>query len=68
MRAHGLSYASDDILKVEKIIDFPGGDHEHMNTYYDKTGELSYETYLLKAGLSKGLPPIGMKKQRNTAM
>ena len=54
---HSLSYASDDILKVEKIIDFPGGDHEHMNTYYDKNGEISYETYLLKAGLSEGLAP-----------
>ena len=62
--AHSLSYASDDILKVEKIIDFPGGDHEHMNTYYDKTGELSYETYLLKAGLSEGLAPYRDEKTK----
>ena len=62
--AHSLSYASDDILKVEKIIDFPGGDHEHMNTYYDKTGEFSYETYLLKAGLSEGLAPYRDEKTK----
>ena len=62
--AHSLSYASDDILKVEKIIDFPGGDHEHMNTYYDKTGELSYETYLLKAGLSEGFAPYRDEKTK----
>ena len=62
--AHSLSYASDDILKVEKIIDFPGGDHEHMDTYYDKTGELSYETYLLKAGLSEGLAPYRDEKTK----
>ena len=61
---YSLSYASDDILKVEKIMDFPGGDHEHMNTYYDKTGEISYETYLLKAGLSEGLAPYRDEKTK----
>ena len=61
---HSLSYASDDILKVEKILDFPGGDHEHMNTYYDKNGEISYETYLLKAGLSEGLAPYRDEKTK----
>ena len=61
---HSVSYASDDILKVEKILDFPGGDHEHMNTYYDKNGEISYETYLLKAGLSEGLAPYRDEKTK----
>ena len=62
--AHSRAYASDDILKVEKIIDFPGGGHEHMNTYYDKSGEFSYETYLLKAGLSEGLAPYRDEKTK----
>ena len=68
--AHSVSYTGagyvpeKDILKVEKIIDFPGGDHEHMNTYYDKTGEFSYETYLLKAGLSEGLAPYRDEKTK----
>ena len=68
--AHSVSYTGagyvpeKDILKVEKIIDFPGGDHEHMETYYDRNGEFSYETYLLKAGLSEGLAPYRDEKTK----
>ncbi len=68
--AHSVSYTGagyvpeKDILKVEKIIDFPGGDHEHMETYYDRNGEFSYETYLLKEGLSEGLAPYRDEKTK----
>lgn len=46
------------ILVQEEIVDLPNGDHKHLRTYYDATGKLSYETYLLKKGLSEGLAPL----------
>ena len=42
---------------TEEIVNLPDGDHEHVRRYFDETGEISYETYLLKAGLSEGLAP-----------
>ena len=62
-----LVYVDDDMTKpnqqkngvaiMEDIVDLPNGDHEHVRRYFDETGEISYETYLLKAGLSEGLAP-----------
>ena len=49
---------------MEDIVDLPNGDHEHVTRYFDKTGELSYETYLLKAGLSEGLAPYRDEKTK----
>ena len=46
------------ILVQEEIVDLPNGDHKHLKTYYDETGKISYETYLLKKELSEGLAPL----------
>ena len=42
---------------TEEIVNLPDGDHEHVRRYFDETGEISYETYRLKKGLSEGLAP-----------
>ena len=42
---------------TEEIVNLPDGDHEHVRRYFDETDEISYETYLLKKGLSEGLAP-----------
>ena len=65
--AEYLVYADDKMTKpnqqkngmamTEEIVNLPDGDHEHVRRYFDKTGELSYETYRLKKGLSEGLAP-----------
>ena len=62
-----LVYADDAMTKpnqqkngvaiMEDIVDLPNGDHEHVRRYFDETGEISYETYRLKKGLSEGLAP-----------
>lgn len=63
-----VGYANDDaddvnekkngILRTEKIIELPDGDHKHIFAYYDETGEISYETYQMKMNLSEGLSPM----------
>ncbi len=65
--AEYLVYADDDRTKpnqqkngmamTEEIVNLPDGDHEHVRRYFDETGEISYETYRLKKGLSEGLAP-----------
>lgn len=65
--AEYLVYADDSMTKpnqqkngiamTEEIVNLPDGDHEHVRRYFDETGELSYETYRLKKGLSEGLTP-----------
>ena len=72
--AEYLVYADDKMTKpnqqkngmamTEEIVNLPDGDHEHVRRYFDKTGELSYETYLLKAGLSEGLAPYRDEKTK----
>lgn len=62
-----VSYASDrereldavknGILQMEQIVDLPDGDHTHVFTYYDETGEISYETMRIRKNLSEGLSP-----------
>lgn len=62
------SYADDDfddvkerkngVLRAEKIVHLPDGSHKHLSTYYDETGEISYETYQMKKNLSEGLSPM----------
>ena len=69
-----LVYADDAMTKpnqqkngvaiMEDIVDLPNGDHEHVRRYFDKTGELSYETYRLKKGLSEGLAPYRDEKTK----
>lgn len=63
-----VSYVSDRIeevdglkngvVQMEQIIDLPDGDHKHIFTYYDETGQISYEAYQLKKELSEGLAPV----------
>ena len=65
--AEYLVYADDRMTKpnqqkngmamTEEIVNLPDGDHEHVRRYFDETDEISYETYLLKKGLSEGLAP-----------
>ena len=65
--AEYLVYADDRMTKpnqqkngmamTEEIVNLPDGDHEHVRRYFDETVEISYETYLLKKGLSEGLAP-----------
>ena len=72
--AEYLVYADDDRTKpnqqkngmamTEEIVNLPDGDHEHVRRYFDETGELSYETYLLKEGLSEGLAPYRDEKTK----
>ena len=70
-----VSYADDrlderneqknGILYMEDIVNLPDGEHTHVFTYYDETGRISKEEYLLKKDLSEGLAPLydeGMKK------
>ena len=62
-----LVYVDDDMSNpnqqkngvaiVEDIVDLPNGEHDHVRRYFDETGEISYETYRLKKGLSEGLAP-----------
>lgn len=69
-----LVYVDDDMSNpnqqkngvaiVEDIVDLPNGEHDHVRRYFDETGELSYETYLLKAGLSEGLAPYRDEKTK----
>ena len=52
------------ILVQEEIVELPDGDHKHVRSYYDETGEISYETYLLKKDLSEGLAPLYDKEAK----
>lgn len=45
------------IYRVEEVVELPNGDHKHVFTYHDETGEISYEEYQLRKGLSEGLAP-----------
>ena len=45
------------ILQMEQIIDLPDGDHTHVFTYFDETGEISYEAMRIRKNLSEGLSP-----------
>ena len=42
---------------MEQIIDLPDGDHRHISTFYDETGQISKEMYALKKEMSEGLSP-----------
>ena len=67
-------YAEDDvdevnehkngILFMENIVDLPDGDHAHVRTYYNETGQISYEEYQLKKDLSEGLAPLYDKEAK----
>ena len=69
-----LVYVDDDMSNpnqqkngvaiVEDIVDLPNGEHDHVRRYFDETGEISYETYLLKKGLSEGLAPYRDEKTK----
>lgn len=45
------------VLQKEEIVEY-GNTHSHVVSLYDETGEISYETYQLKKGLSEGLSPV----------
>ena len=45
------------IYRMEEVVELPNGDHKHIFTYHDENGEISYEEYQLKKGLSEGLAP-----------
>lgn len=45
------------VLQKEEIVEY-GNTYSHVVSLYDETGEISYETYQLKKGLSEGLSPI----------
>lgn len=45
------------VLVQEEIVDLPDGDHRHKRTYFDETGQLTYEEYLIKRKISEGLSP-----------
>lgn len=56
------SFANDGklkngVLQREEIVDY-ANTHAHIISLYDETGEISFETYELKKGLSEGLSPI----------
>ena len=69
-----LVYVDDDMSNpnqqkngvaiMEDIVDLPNGEHDHVRRYFDETGEISYETYLLKKGLSEGLAPYRDEKTK----
>ena len=69
-----LVYVDDDMSNpnqqkngvaiVEDIVDLPNGEHDHVRRYFDETGEISYEIYLLKKGLSEGLAPYRDEKTK----
>ena len=52
------------ILFMEQIVDLPGDDHAHVQTYYNETGRISYEEYRLRKGLSEGLAPLYDKEAK----
>lgn len=56
--ADDVNEAKNGVLRAERIIELSDGDHEHLVTFYDETGEISYETYQLKKNLSEGLSPM----------
>ena len=56
-RTDEVNAKKNGILYMEQIVDTPDGDHSHVHTYYDETGQISYEEYQLKKGLSEGLSP-----------
>ena len=45
------------VLQKEEIVEY-GDTHNHVVSLYDETGEISFETYALKKGLSEGLSPL----------
>ena len=45
------------LYRSEQIVELPDGEHAHVFTYHDETGEISYEEYQLRKGLSEGLAP-----------
>ena len=45
------------IYRIEEVVELPNGDHKHIFTYYDETGEISYAEYQLRKGLFEGLAP-----------
>lgn len=45
------------VLQKEEIVEY-GDTHSHVISLYDETGEISFETYELKKGLSEGLSPL----------
>ena len=56
-RTDEVNGEKNGILYMEQIVDTPDGDHAHVQTYYDETGQISYEEYQLKKRLSEGLAP-----------
>ena len=57
-RTEDVNEPKNGILYMEQIVDTPDGDHAHVHTYYNETGRISYEEYMLKKGLSEGLAPF----------
>lgn len=49
---------NNNILQKEEIVNLPNGDHTHMVSLYDETGEISYETYKFKTNLAEGFAPV----------
>ena len=56
-RERELDAVKNGVLQMEQIVDLPDGDHTHVFTYYDETGEISYETMRIRKNLSEGLSP-----------
>ncbi len=48
----------NSILCTEEIVQLPNGAHEHISSWFDETGEISYQTYLWKKDLAEGLSPV----------
>ncbi len=61
-----ISYRDNEnnILQKEEIVELPNGEHKHIISLYDETGEISYKTYELKKGMAEGLSPIFDEKTK----
>lgn len=57
-RTEDVNEPKNGILYMEQIVDTPDGDHAHVHTYFNESGRISYQEYMLKKGLSEGLAPF----------